>query len=321
MGTHIAAPLGSTRQHLSVAMADAELWQRHGLTMLLQTTIAVYVVAKCARDWKFVLLSVCLTFLGGINYYYILKGEEQWLRNFLRAGETGYVSNFSDAAKASPGLVTLQDILSSNDLTTQTPSIVLLCVGFAFFKLYKRRLCNLLMYEWRAEKTRELFLGELVFEDMEKLMFVELRFLFDSLYTKAAGTAFSKTGVGFRILTTILLVVSAVFILGGKVDLNDQALKQSRDVTFCLILAALIIEVYQLARLALSDWCRVWLACKYILVGEKYQENSVSGSFCCFCFASVLLKIMKLSSSLGRHKYWTKRIGQYSMFDSGKLST
>ncbi|MCO5551916.1 hypothetical protein L7F22_005423 [Adiantum nelumboides] len=374
--------LGAPDNISAYAMADAELWQRHGLTMLLQTTIAVYVVANCARGWKFVLLSVCLTFLGGIkyaertfalkrasraditksvlpiykymlaeanihlevkgavflphssqqasrpgtdsSYYYILRGEEQWLQNFLRAGETGYVSNFSNAAKASPGLVTLQDILSSNDLTTQTPSIVLLCVGFAFFKLYKRRLCNLFMYEWRAEKTRELFLGELVFEDMEKLMFVldvELRFLFDSLYTKAAGTAFSKTGVGFRILTTIVLVVSAVFILGGKVDLNDQAFKQARDVTFCLILAALIIEVYQLARLTLSDWCRVWLACKYILVGEKYRRNSVSGSFCYFCFASALLKAMKLSSSLGRHKYWSNRIGQYSMFDSGKSST
>ncbi|MCO5568468.1 hypothetical protein L7F22_022167 [Adiantum nelumboides] len=160
------------------------------------------------------------------------------------------------------------------------------------------------MYEWRVDKTRELFLGKLVFEDVEKLLFVldvELRFLFDSLYTKAADTAFSKIGVSFRIITTILLVVSAVFILGRKVDLNDQALKQARDVTFSLISVALIIEVYQLARLMLSDWCKVWLACKYILVGEHLRKKSAAGSTYCligFWLASFILKIMKFSSSL-----------------------
>ncbi|KAI5078738.1 hypothetical protein GOP47_0006409 [Adiantum capillus-veneris] len=376
--------LGAPDNISAYAIADAELWQRHGLTMLLQIAIAVYVVANCARGWTFVLLSVCLTFLGGIKYaertlalkhasrgdittsalpiykymlaeadihlqvkgavilppssqsaphsesrstyYYIIHGEEQWLHNFLRKGETGYVHNFSDAAEATPGLVTLQDILASTNLTSQTPSIVSVCVGFAFFKLYKRRLCSLFMYEWRAEKTRELFLGNLVFEDIEKLMFVldvELRFLFDCLYTKAADTAFSKTGVTFRIVTTILLVVSATFILGGKLDLHDQALEQARDVTFCLISAALVIEVYQLARLVLSDWFRVWLACKYIVVGEKLRKKkSSAGSFFClsygFCLASLILKVLKISSSLGRHKYWSNRIGQYPMIESGK---
>ncbi|KAI5079173.1 hypothetical protein GOP47_0006844 [Adiantum capillus-veneris] len=381
--------LGAPDNISAYAMADAELWQRHGLTALLEISIVIYVVANCARGWNYVLLSVCLTALGSIkyaertfalkrasraditqsalsiykymlaeadihlevkgpvfsphvsqpavaphsgtrfNYYYIIHGEKQWLRNFLQAGETGHVHNFSDAVKASPGLVTLQDILSSNEMAKETPSIVLLCVGFAFFKLYKRRLCNLYMYEWRAAKTRELFLGKIVFEDMEKLMFVldvELRFLFDSLYTKAADTAFSKTGVTFRIITTILLEVSAVFILGGNVDLRDQAIKQARDVTFCLISVAVIIEVYQLARLMLSDWCRVWLACKYILVGERLRKKSEARSFCClrgfsWLASNLILKVMKLSSSLGRHKYWTSHIGQYTMIESGKSST
>ncbi|MCO5597266.1 hypothetical protein L7F22_051342 [Adiantum nelumboides] len=370
--------LGAPDNISAYAKADAELWKRHGLTVMLEIMIVLYVVANCARSWKFVLLSVCLTALGSIkyaertfalkrasqaditksalsvyrymlaeadihlevkgavlsqqaphsgmtsNYYYIIHGDKQWLHNFMQAGETGYIHSFTDAAKASPGLVTLQDILSSNEMATQTPSIVLLCVGFAFFKLYKRRLCNLFMYEWRVDKTRELFLGKLVFEDVEKLLFVldvELRFLFDSLYTKAADTAFSKIGVSFRIITTILLVVSAVFILGHRVDLNDQALKQARDVTFSLISVALIIEVYQLARLMLSDWCKVWLACKYILVGEYLRKKSAAGSNYClrgFWLASLILKIIKFSSSLGRHKYWTSHIGQYSMIKSGK---
>ncbi|MCO5568467.1 hypothetical protein L7F22_022166 [Adiantum nelumboides] len=68
MGTHAAAAPGSTRQYLSICKADAELWKRHRLTVMLEIMIVLYVVANCARSWKFVLLSVCLTALGSIKY-------------------------------------------------------------------------------------------------------------------------------------------------------------------------------------------------------------------------------------------------------------
>eukprot|EP00250_Pteridium_aquilinum_P011832 c20337_g1_i1 orf=168-2522(+) len=375
--------LGAPDNISAYATADAELWQRHGLTMLLQIASVMYVVANCARGWKYVLLSICLSALGSIkyaertlalkhasradviqsalpiykymlaeatlqldikgagdhglkspvsfsqslpasrnpqpnpSYYYIIRGEKQWLRNFLRGGETNYIHNFSDAAKATPELVTLQDVLSSQQLN-QIPSVVFLCVGFALFKLYKRRLSNLHMYEWREDKTRELFMQKHVFEKVEEIVFVldvELRFLFDSLYTKASGTAFSKLGIGFRVLTTILLVVSGVFIFRGTLNLHDQDIEQARNVTFCLIAAALVIEAYQLVRLALSDWTKVSLVCSYIGVSEQLKNKSRWSIRRCLrgLWLAALARMIRIFSSIGRHKYWRGTIGQYAM--------
>ncbi|MCO5583985.1 hypothetical protein L7F22_037903 [Adiantum nelumboides] len=346
--------LGAPDNISAYAKADAELWKRHGLTMLLQVAIVVYVVANCARSWKFVLLSVCLTVLGSVKYaertfalkrathgdmtesvlpiykymifcssdmalgtkgalispdsvteedaelekaarrskfYYIINEEEQWLANFERLvrqpsiqSESSHIAeSVVGAARETPGLVTVEDIFSSNELRQQTPSVVWLCVAFSLFKLYRRRLCRLYMFEWRSLEIREFFLEDkILFSNTEKLLFVldaELRFIFDSIYTKAAGTAFTRTGVGFRFLNTILLVVSVIFILGGKLDLRDveaynyEEQHIARDVTFCLIVAALVVEVYQLSRLGLSDRFRVWLACRYILVREKLRQK------------------------------------------------
>lgn len=376
--------LGAPDNISAYAMADAELWQRHGLTMLLQVAMVVYVVANCARGWKYVLLSICLTALGSIkyaertfalkhasradvidsalpiykymleearlnldikgptlssrsvlpashtlhpnpSYYYIIQGEKQWFQKFLHAGNTNYSHGFREAALSTPELVTLQDILCSKQLRQTAPSMVLLCAGFALFKLYKRRLSNLYMYEWREEKTRQLFVPKQVFEDVKEIIFVldvELRFLFDSLYTKAAGTAFSKLGVSFRMLTTILLVVSGVFIF-GDLNFHDQAdLEQARNVTFCLIVAALVVEAYQLARLALSDWSRVWLVCTFIIVGEelKNQSNSSISYFLKRLWQATLLGMIKFYSHIGRHKYWRSSIGQFTILDVNNWS-
>lgn len=364
--------LGAPDNIAAYAMEDAELWVRHCLTMLLQVATAVYVVADCARGWKYVVVSMFLTVVGSIkyaertlalkcasraaivesalpiykymllepwislpikggappssppvsaadhdHYYYIIRGEEKWHQNWLQQANSSSPQETQAAALRTPELVTLEDILSSQQLG-QTPDIVFSCLGFALYKLYKRRIINLYMFEWREHKTKQLFLGNRIFKNAREIIFVidvELSFLFDSLYTKAGGTAFSKTGVIFRAFTTmLLLLVSGIFILAANLDLHHQAaflVKQGENITFLLLAAALVIEAYQLGRLALSNWARVWLACTYIIVSEKKYRPFLKA-----LWLAALGKLIKLSNSFGRHKYWRNRIGQYAVVDA-----
>jgi hypothetical protein len=136
------------------------------------------------------------------------------------------------------------------------------------------------MYEWRQlEKTPQFYYvpadgngdgnGNGPFGSVDDLLFtldVELRFLFDSLYTKASGTAFTRLGLAFRVATTCLLAISASLLMRSAAELAAQAevVKEAPVVTHLLLVAALVIESYQLARIALSDWTKVWLACVYV---------------------------------------------------------
>jgi hypothetical protein len=159
------------------------------------------------------------------------------------------------------------------------------CVAFSLFKLCRRRLSRLYMYEWRQlEKTPQFYSvptdggdgdGDGPFGSVDGLLFAldaELRFLFDSLYTKASGTAFTWLGLAFRVATTFLLVVSAALLMrSATVELDRQAevVKEAPIVTQLLLAAALVIESYQLTRIALSDWTRVWLACTYVRLARE----------------------------------------------------
>ena len=144
-----------------------------------------------------------------------------------------------------------------------------MCIGFSLFKLCRRRLSRLYLYEWRQEKTPQFHLGTKIFQSIQDRLFVldiELRFFFDSLYTKASGTALTRLGVIFRIATMSLVVLSTVFLTNPATELHKQAVivKEAPIITYLLLVAAITIEAYQLVRIVLSDWARVWLACMYI---------------------------------------------------------
>jgi hypothetical protein len=243
------------------------------------------------------------------TYDYILMGERQWYLKYklLRSDGDNGVSDkacAADAACGTPEFVTLHEIRRSRELALCSgPRVVLLCVAFSLFKLCRRRLSRLYMYEWRQlEKTPRFYYvsaasnssggggdgdGDCTgpFSSVDDLLFalhVELRFLFDSLYTKASGTAFTRLGLVFCVTTTFLLVVSAALLMrSATVELDKQAevVKEAPIVTQLLLVAALVIESYQLAQIVLSDWTKVWLACTYVRLTREMGTGQWPNSF------------------------------------------
>ncbi|KAH7295809.1 hypothetical protein KP509_27G066800 [Ceratopteris richardii] len=268
------------------------------------------------------------------RFFYIVSGEHEWYRQLLiNNGEANSDSDslldaFTEAANQTPSFVTLEDVVSNcRDRTLSRR--VHLCLAFALFKLYRRRLTNLYMYEWRTLKIRNLFFRdspELPFfslssnpeKDILSVLDMELRFLFDSIYTKAGGTAYTGIGVIFRILTFVVLMVSAIFIFLPlmRKDLEQQSslVKEAQLITSLLLIAAIIIEVYQLLRLFVSDWTQVWLICIRIQLLEEQRRQTPSSRNKRMRTSALILLVewtLVCSENLQlRHVYWRHRIGQ-----------
>ncbi|KAH7414841.1 hypothetical protein KP509_14G013500 [Ceratopteris richardii] len=198
--------MGALDNISAYAMEDAELWLCHGLLMILQVISAIFVIANSVYSWKYDLFSICLLLAGSVKY-----------------------AECTLARRCSSNTTIVEAVLAFYRFIRFKPSLSLPVKGvgevppqdcgerffyivsgepFALFKLYRRQLTSLFMYEWRSSKIRKLFLldmSEVRFfrsstnpeKDIPSVLDMELRFLFDSIYTKDGGTTYTALSVIF----------------------------------------------------------------------------------------------------------------------------
>eukprot|EP01018_Ginkgo_biloba_P033301 Gb_03613 [translate_table: standard] len=184
-----------------------------------------------------------------------------------------------------------------------------LCLAHSLFKLYMRRVSNLYCYETPYKKTRDLFMNSdyLPKEHIFHVIEMELSFIFDRLLTKAAATAYTTLGILLRLFNLILLCIVAFYVFNLLTFENEtNSVRMAREVTYMLVVAALCMDLFQLLRILISDWTRVWIACMYIKLTRTQAKNR---------YRLVVAACIKGMTKL-RWRHWKQSMGQHSVIDT-----
>lgn len=195
------------------------------------------------------------------------------------------------------GIVTIEDI-SNADIEKRDCT---LCLSHALFKMYMRRFVSLQFEEGDWTETRAFwvkFTGNAAFKIVE----MELKFMYDVLFSKGNGTAFSSFGMVLRILNSVLIGAAAFMILREIKESKTQQM-----VTCVVTSAALVVEVLQLCQIMASNWTRVRLICAQ--VGEiTHPLSNVIKVY--------LLALGKVQNLVGGDGYRSNKIHQYCLVGS-----
>eukprot|EP01018_Ginkgo_biloba_P033426 Gb_26934 [translate_table: standard] len=189
-----------------------------------------------------------------------------------------------------------------------------LCLAHSFSKLYMRRVSNLYCYETPHKKTRDLFMNSdyLPKQHIFRVIEMELSFIFDKLLTKAAATAYTALGILLRLIYLILLCIVAFYVFNRLTYGNEtNSVRMARELTYMLVVAALCMDLFQLFRILISDWTRVWIACVYIKLTRNQSNNGYLYRLVVAACIRGLTKVNKV-----RWRYWKQRMGQHSVIDT-----
>ncbi|GLJ19049.1 hypothetical protein SUGI_0341950 [Cryptomeria japonica] len=279
------------------SMADNELWLRHAFNMVYQVSVAVYVVYSSALEGHALASAILLLVAGAVKYGerilalwlgtysqivksclpiykfmkegnvvrlsgYVVMGEKQVQKMIEKEGgapskEKGDIEPGTEASSLEgKGIVTTNDVKDHTGINEEDYN---LCLSHALFKMYKRRFANLRFEEGIREETEELWVNNLGGVKAFRIVEIELKFMYDAIFSKWRTAAFSKWGVVVRLLNTTLMGIAGFLILKEREYREAQRL-----VTYVVISVALVVEVFQLCRIMISDWARVNLICARI---------------------------------------------------------
>ncbi|KAK1576452.1 hypothetical protein Q3G72_013988 [Acer saccharum] len=137
-----------------------------------------------------------------------------------------------------------------------------------------------------------------------KLVEVELGLMYDVLYTKAA-IVYSQLGIVLRSIT-FFCSVCALVVFSTVIDTHVYPLTDV-SLSYLLLVVAILLELYALLVLFLSDWTKLWL-----IKFQNSQHNSLSKSW-----NNLFWRLFSHSQSLFTGtKRWSESMGQYKILPS-----
>ncbi|GLJ19052.1 hypothetical protein SUGI_0341980 [Cryptomeria japonica] len=284
--------LGGPDAITAYSMADNELWLRHAFNMVYQVSVAVHVMYSSALEGHALASAILLLVAGVIKYgerilalwlgtysqivssclpiaKYMKDGNVVQRRGYVVMGENQLNRMIENEAGASSKakankeagtqvlslegreIITMQDVENANIQGKDYN----LCLSHALFKMYKRRFVSLPFEEGDRPETKDICADKLTGLEAFRIAEMELKFMYDAIFSKWRGAAFSKWGIAARLLNTTLVGVSGFLILKGEYS------ETQRTVTYVVISVALVVEVFQFCRIMISDWTRVNLIC------------------------------------------------------------
>ena len=266
--------LGGPDTITAYSLEDNELWLRHLLGLVVQVGVAFYVFLRSWAGTPPTFLSIPMFVAGIIKY-----GERTWVlrsaskdhfrdsllpvpdpgpdyADFMKEyGSWKYDRQVERIRKEKTGENPLQSTVG-DDITVQGGKYI--NEAYFLFENQFRHLYADLILSLDDQQTSERIIRELSFEEAFKVVEMELRFLYDVLYTKAT-VVYSLLGILLRtasFLSTISTLAAFFFIHKhqfSNIDIN---------ITYTLLLGAIFLEIYAIIMLILSDWTIVWLSSK-----------------------------------------------------------
>ncbi|KAK3434038.1 hypothetical protein EUGRSUZ_D01493 [Eucalyptus grandis] len=194
-----------------------------------------------------------------------------------------------------------------------------ICLSFSLYKLLRLTFSGYSLNKQAHEKAwklvQHLYAEGSGYERAFRVVELELSFLYDSFYTKYL-TIFQPLGWRIRIIELLLLVIGVPVTIGlcfpwyesnrpqDEVQLaTTGGLSIDFLVTVLILLIFVCVELVQCFFMAISDWMKVILLCKYVRT-NSWQESKLWE------------KLIGLICRTELLKPWERKLQQYSLLES-----
>ncbi|KAK2640866.1 hypothetical protein Ddye_022629 [Dipteronia dyeriana] len=304
--------LGGPDTITAYSLEDNELWSRHLLGLILEAVMAFYVFYRSfkASALNFVAIPV---FIAGLIKY----GERTWA---LRSASSKHLKS-SLISRPDPGPnyakfmenYSLRDIEGYKLLVNSIPDPETMTFTFAsgrntiiedaetlnvsydFFLTYKRLFADLILSFQDLQKSQSYF-KVTTWDNAFKVIEIELGFMYDLLFTKAA-IVYSIWGGILRFIS-LSSTVFALMIFIWIIDWHAYS-QINVDISLLLLFGAIGLEIYAIVIMLYSDWTMLWLS----------NNNH-------HLLANTFYKAISHFKFLIGKKRWSNSIAQYNLVNS-----
>ncbi|KAF8032378.1 hypothetical protein BT93_D1328 [Corymbia citriodora subsp. variegata] len=194
-----------------------------------------------------------------------------------------------------------------------------ICLSFSFCKLLRIKFSDYSLTKQAHQKAwkliQHLYAEENGSERLFRIVELELSFLFDIFYTKYP-TIFQRFGWKIKVIELLLLVIGVPVTIGlcfpwydsnGPQDEVQLATAGGLSIDFLVTILILLIftcgELIQCFYMAVSDWAKVSLLCKYVRT-NWWQENRW------------MEKLIGLICRTQLTEPWERKLHQFSLLES-----
>ncbi|XP_048322441.2 uncharacterized protein LOC107434620 [Ziziphus jujuba] len=259
--------LGGPDTITAYSLEDNELWLRHLLGLGVETGVALYIFILAWRVSQLSILSILMFCAGTIKYAertWSLRSAsiEEFRNSMITPADPGpnYATFMQEySLKQYEGFVTtieeIEEIrtFSAQNSSNQLPDALQLHKAHDLLQNFKRLFVDLILGVDERESSRSLFF-ELDVNKAFKLVEMELGFVYDMLYTKAA-LIHSRIGLVLRFISfSCTCTVLALFSMADHKHCSIVDL----SITYLLMCAAVVLEVCAVLLLLSSDWTDLW---------------------------------------------------------------
>ncbi|KAK2652981.1 hypothetical protein Ddye_012837 [Dipteronia dyeriana] len=292
--------LGGPDTITAYSLEDNDLWLRHFLGLIIEVWVAFYVFVRFWSSNSLTFLSIPMFITGIVKY-----GERTWV---LWSSNTQRFKNSLDSLTSNfgrPPDLFKNTFTYNNKLVVKegiNPDDHILVEAYYSYKRLKYLFANQIIDEYHYH-SYGIINGKSA-EDAFKLVAIELRLIYDVLYTKAA-IVYSRIGISLRCISSISSVSALVLF---SIIIGMQSYSQiDITVTYLLLVGAVLLEIYAFILIFYSDWTKLWLV-KFKVARHSHMSRTLVDNF--WRFTSCL------HSRLSNNKRWSESMGQYNLMNS-----
>ncbi|TXG68363.1 hypothetical protein EZV62_003298 [Acer yangbiense] len=308
--------LGGPDTITAYALEDNELWLRHFLGLVVQVGVAFHVFFKSWSNSAITFINIPIFISGIIKYgernFVLRSSSTQYFRDslpsrpdeckeFVTVVEKDMSGEFAEGSLEELPEI-LKEIFKGFTVEVQddiAPKDYYIVQAYFCFKKFKYIFANLLL----DDKERECIVSTITDKnavDAFKMVAVELGFIYDVFYTKAA-IVYSRLGIFLRCISFICSL-SALVVFSIIIDVHSYSLTDI-SITYLLLVGAVLLEIYAFLLLLFSDWTKIWL-----IKLKKETSKTLFEPFWRFISESAPL--------LSKRRRWSGSIGQYNLISS-----
>ncbi|XP_038889801.1 uncharacterized protein LOC120079621 [Benincasa hispida] len=274
--------IGSPDTITAYSIEDNQLGVRHVFSTVIQVGIVFYVLIRSWTDSKTSFLYLSMSLAGIIKY-----GETSWaLKSALNANLDLTIADLNKYKVAD-----LFNKLPQGE--NELPEAKLIIIAYYRFCCLKPHLENWPYYPI-VSNDKNLNIGNCKYEDVFKITDSELDFMYYALYTKAP-IIYTRTGLILRFINLLSMIAA----LWGLSALFKDAFVYNISIglIYFVLIASLIIEIYQILRLPFTDWAIVQMV-------RYHEARPILGGF-----------LQSLAPQSATWRRWSNKMGQFNLLD------
>ena len=295
--------LGGTDAITAYSVEDNELWRRHLFGVITQALTTYYILLMAWTGSRLSILFIVMFCVGLVKYLervwvLYLASDNKFRDSNMPINESKIMEESRLKQLEGYHLKTHQvlEVEVPDDFdNTSSSDANELRIAYSFLEMVKHLFADMILSFKDRDASKTIFLRDnMRWEKCMRVIEIELGIIYDLLYTKAS-VAYTSWGIAQRIsgillISTVLVVVS----LDNFVREKQQYTNSKIDITITLVLlaVALLLEIYSLKELLLSDQTAHWLI--------KHKKTTI-------------LRVINRCACAPKKHRWSNSIGQLNL--------